>query len=165
MFSTDIYGIYLSIFAGQWIVSVKSANSTFFSDMLRNCRKLLCLRAFSIVIYGSSIWIMYHILEMPRNLIINLYLRPFSIAIYGKLLKLFLLYFLEDINLALRQKNVQNLLMFVYLFFPKNRATDSKKSSITLKWLVVDSCPTPHWIAFLMHCRFVCSISPIISIN
>ena len=76
---------------------------------------------------------MYHILEMPRNLIINLYLRPFSIAIYGKLLKLFLLYFLEDINLALRQKNVQNLLMFVYLFFPKNRATDSKKSSITLK--------------------------------
>ena len=56
---------------------------------------------------------------MPRNLNIDLYLRPFNTAIYGKLSNYFFLYFLEAINLALRQKIVQNLLMFVHLFSPK----------------------------------------------
>ena len=70
---------------------------------------------------------------MPRNLNINLYLRPFSTVIYGKLLNYFFLYFLEAINLALRQKIVQNLLIFVYLFSPKNSTVDSRKSFITLE--------------------------------
>ena len=56
---------------------------------------------------------------MLRNLNIDLYLRPFSTAIYGKLSNYFFLSFLEAINLASRQKTVKNLLMFVYLFFPK----------------------------------------------
>ena len=71
---------------------------------------------------------------MPRNLNIKLYLRPFSTVIYGKLSNyFFFLYFLEAVNLALRQKNVQNLLIFVYLFFPKNGTIDSRKSFITLE--------------------------------
>ena len=55
-------------------------------------------------------------------------------------------------------------LTFVYLFFPKISTTDSRRSSITLEWLVMDSCPTPHWIAFLMLYWLVCNINPLISI-
>ena len=53
---------------------------------------------------------------------------------------------------------------FVYLFFPKNSTTDSRRSSITLEWLVMDSCLTPHWIAFLMFYWLLCNINPLISI-
>ena len=56
----------------------------------------------------------------------------------------FFLYFLEAKNLVLRQKIVQNLVTFEYLFFQKNSTIDSRKCSITLEWLVVESCPTPH---------------------
>ena len=52
----------------------------------------------------------------------------------------------------------------MYLFFPKNSKTDFRKSSITLEWLVVDSCPTPHWIAFLMLYWLVWNIDLLISI-
>ena len=76
----------------------------------------------------------------------------------------FFLYFLEAINLVLRRKNFQNLLIFVYLFFPKNSTIDSRKSSITQEWLVVESCPSPHWIAFLMLYRLVSNKYPL-SIN
>ena len=69
---------------------------------------------------------------MPRNLNIDLYLRLFNTAIYGKLSNYFFLYFLEAINLALRQKVVQNLLVCVFIF-PKNSTIDSRKSSITLE--------------------------------
>ena len=62
----------------------------------------------------------------------------------------FFLYFFEAINLVLRRKIVQNLLIFAYLFFPKSSTIDSRKSSITLEWLAVESCPTPRWIGFLM---------------
>ena len=55
---------------------------------------------------------MEHIFEMIKSLNINLYLRPFSIAIYGMF--------------TLRQKIVQNLLIFVYLFFPENNTVDSR---------------------------------------
>ena len=54
----------------------------------------------------------------------------------------FFLYFLEATNLALRRKIVQNL-VFVYLFFPKNSTTDSKKSSITLEWFGGGQLPDP----------------------
>ena len=42
------------------------------------------------------------------------------------------------------QKIAQSLLIFVYFLI------DSRKISITQKWLVVESFPTLRWIAFLM---------------
>ena len=56
--------------------------------------------------------------------------------------------------IVLGRKIVQNLLIFVYLFCPKNRTIDLTKSFITQEWLVVESCPTPRWIAFLMLYRW-----------
>ena len=52
--------------------------------------------------------------------------------------------------LVLWQKIVQNLLIFVYLFCPKNSTTDFTKTFIPQEWLVVESCPNPRWIALLM---------------
>ena len=52
--------------------------------------------------------------------------------------------------LVLWQKIVENFLVFVYLFCPKNDAIDFTKTFVNQKWLVVESCPTPCWIAFLM---------------
>ena len=60
--------------------------------------------------------------------------------------------------LVLWQKIVENLLIFVYLFFPKNSTTDFTKTFITQEWLVVESCPTHCWIAFLMLYRLVFNI-------
>ena len=37
--------------------------------------------------------------------------------------------------------------------------TYSKKTTITQKWLVVESCPTPRWIAFLMLYRLVYNVA------
>ena len=62
--------------------------------------------------------------------------------------KLYFLYFLE----------AKNLLIFVYLFCPKNGSIDFTKAFITQEWLVVESCPTPRWIAFLMLYRLVYNI-------
>ena len=58
--------------------------------------------------------------------------------------------FLRQKTLVLWQKIVENLLIFVYLFCPKNGAIDFTKPFITQEWLVVGSCPTPRWITFLM---------------
>ena len=55
-------------------------------------------------------------------------MRPLSIAIYGKLLKLFFLHSFETINLVLRRKNVQNLLIFMYLFLAQNSTICFRKS-------------------------------------
>ena len=44
-------------------------------------------------LYELSLWIIEHILEVSRNVSINLYLRPFSIAIHGKFYLCFLYYF------------------------------------------------------------------------
>ena len=52
--------------------------------------------------------------------------------------------------LVLWQKIVENLLIFLYLFCPKNNVIDFRKPFITQEWLVVESCPTPRWITFLM---------------
>ena len=60
--------------------------------------------------------------------------------------------------LVLWRKIVENLLIFVYLFCPKNGAIDFTKTFITQEWLVVESCPTPLWIAFLMLYRLVYNI-------
>ena len=66
-----------------------------------------------------------------------------------------LLYFLEAKIVILWRKIVENLLIFVYLFCPKNGTIDFTKTFITQEWLVVESCPTPRWIAFLMLYRLV----------
>ena len=60
--------------------------------------------------------------------------------------------------LVLWRKIVENLLIFVYLFCPKNGAIDFTKTFITQEWLVVENCPTPRWIAFLMLYRLVYNI-------
>ena len=70
-----------------------------------------------------------------------------------------LLYFLEAKNpYILWQKIVENLLIFLYLFCQKNGATDFTKTFITQEWMVVESCPTPRWIAFLMLYRLMYNI-------
>ena len=61
--------------------------------------------------------------------------------------------------LVLWRKIVENLLIFVYLFCPTNGAIDFTKTLITQERLVVESCPTPCWIAFLMFYRLVYNIS------
>ena len=60
--------------------------------------------------------------------------------------------------LVLWRKIVENLLIFVYSFCPKNGAIDFTKTFITQEWLVVESCPTPLWIAFLMLYRLVYNV-------
>ena len=54
--------------------------------------------------------------------------------------------------LILWRKIVENLLIFVYLFCPKNGAIDFKKTFIT------QECRTPRWNAFLMLYRLVYNI-------
>ena len=60
--------------------------------------------------------------------------------------------------LVLWRKIVENLLIFVYLFCPKNGAIDFTKTFITQERLVVGICPTPRWIAMLMFYRLVYNI-------
>ena len=60
--------------------------------------------------------------------------------------------------IVLWRKIVQNLLIFVYLFCPKNSTTDFTKTFITQEWLVVESWPTSRWIAFLTLYRLVYNI-------
>ena len=45
--------------------------------------------------------------------------------------------------------------MFRYLFCPKIRSVYYRKISTVQEWLVVGSCPTPCWIAFLMFYQLV----------
>ena len=47
-------------------------------------------------------------------------------------------------------KELFSLLIFAYLFCPKNNTTYSRKTSITQEWLVVEICLTPRWIVILM---------------
>ena len=61
--------------------------------------------------------------------------------------------------LTLWRKIVQNLIMFVYLFCTKNNAIDFTKNFITQEWLVVESCPVPCWIEFLMLYQLVYTLS------
>ena len=54
-------------------------------------------------------------------------------------------------------KLFQNLI-FVFSFYPKSSRTGSRKTSITPELLVVESCPTPCWVPFLIFCRLVYDI-------
>ena len=60
--------------------------------------------------------------------------------------------------LVLWQKIAQNFQIFVYFFYPKNSTIDFTKTFITQEWLIVESCPTPHWITFLILYQFVYNI-------
>ena len=64
--------------------------------------------------------------------------------------KLIFCYFSRLKILVLWRKIVENFLILLHLFCPKNGAIDSTKTFITQEWLVVASCPIPRWIAFLM---------------
>ena len=48
--------------------------------------------------------------------------------------------------LVLWRKIVENLLIFLYLFCPKNGGIDFTKPFITQEWLVVENCTTPRCI-------------------
>ena len=52
--------------------------------------------------------------------------------------------------LVLWEKIVENLIIFLYLFSLKNGAIDFTTTFIIQEWLVLESCLTPRWIAFLM---------------
>ena len=43
----------------------------------------------------------------------------------------------------------------MFSFYPKNCGTGSIKTFITQAWLIVESCPTPYWVTFLIFCRLV----------
>ena len=48
---------------------------------------------------------------------------------------------------------------YIYIsFYPENSRTSTRKTSITDKWLVVESCPFPRWITFLIFCGLVYDI-------
>ena len=49
---------------------------------------------------------------------------------------------------VLWRKLVENLLIFVYLFCPKNGAIDFTKTFITQESLVVESCPICPWVRY-----------------
>ena len=68
---------------------------------------------------------------------------------------LIFVYFLEAKNPCFVTKIVQNLLIFVYLFCPKNSTTDFTNTFITHEWLIVESFSTHRCIAFLMLYRLV----------
>ena len=51
----------------------------------------------------------------------------------------------------------QNL-TFMFSVYPKNSRTGSRKTSITQEFLVIENCPTPCWVTFLIFCRLVFDI-------
>ena len=139
--------------------------------MSRSLSINLYLRYFSIAIYGK--FDLYY-LRLFRLLVCRLYNVCISVFLivtvyyYWLLLNLcckviflkslFLCTFWRLKVLVLWRKTVQNLLIFVYLFCPKNSTTELTKTFITQEWLVAESCPTPCWIAFLMLYRLVYNI-------
>ena len=72
-------------------------------------------------LFESSIWIMYHILKMPRNLHINLYLKLFSIGICGKLSKLFFSVLFGGYKSCFETKNCSNFSYICVFIFPKKQ--------------------------------------------
>ena len=109
------------------------------------------------------------ILDIPE-ILINIYIWVFSvnsdsvyptftfylICVVAIVLKIvFVCNFWRLKTLVLWWKIVQNLLIFTYLFCSKCSTIDSRKTLLTLEWLVVESCPSPRWIAFLVLNRLV----------
>ena len=70
-----------------------------------------------------------------------------------------LFYFLEAKNRDFVTKNCwKSSYICVFVLSPKNGAIDFTKTFITQERLVVENCPTPRWIAFLMLYRLVYNI-------
>ena len=69
-----------------------------------------------------------------------------------------LLYFLEAKNPFFATKNLWKSSHICVFILSKNGAIDFTNTFITQEWLVAESCPTPHWIIFLMLYRSVCNI-------
>ena len=66
------------------------------------------------------------------------------------------MYFLEAKNPCFEMKNCsKSSYMCVFISPKKNSTIDFTKTFITKEWLVVESCPTPCWIALLMLYRLV----------
>ena len=68
------------------------------------------------------------------------------------------LYFLEAKNPCFVTKNCWKSSYICVFILPKSSAIDFTKTFLTQEWLVVESCPTPRWITFLMLCRLVYNI-------
>ena len=128
--------------------------------------------------YGSGLQIIYaksvnytFVLDMSE-ILDNIYIWVFLVNSESVLLLAFVKYMLYSHctencifctfwrlkTLVLWRKIVQNLLIFVYLFCPKNSTIDSRKTSITQERLFVESYQIPRWIVFLMLHRLVCNI-------
>ena len=56
-------------------------------------------------------------------------------------------------------RNIFQNLIFIFSFYSKNSRTGSRKTSITQELLVIESCPAPSWVTFLMFCWLVYDIS------
>ena len=60
------------------------------------------------------------------------------------------LYFLDAKNPCFVMKNYPKSCYICVFILSKSSTIDSKRASITQERLVVESCPTPRWIAFLI---------------
>ena len=85
-------------------------------------------------IFMTDLWPLY--LEL-------LYLEPQFLVIFGDCRNMFF---------------DKKLFKILFSFYPKPGRTGSRKTFITQTWLVTESCPTPHWITFLIFCRLVFDI-------
>ena len=83
----------------------------------------------------------------------NIYGR--SVALY---LELYFLVFLEVVEVYFWWKNFQSLI-FMFSFYTKNSRTGSRKTCITQGLFVIESCPTPRWVTFLIFSRLIYDIS------
>ena len=83
----------------------------------------------------------------------NIYERPIAIVFET----VFFSSFWRLWKLVFCQKILQNLL-FTISFYPENGGTCSRKDSMTQTWLVVESCPAPRWVTFLLFCRLIYKI-------
>ena len=61
-------------------------------------------------------------------------------------------------TLVLWHNIVWNLLLFLYLFCPKNSTVDSRKTSITQQWFVTESCPATRRIFNAQSITISCTI-------
>ena len=68
-----------------------------------------------------------------------------------------ILYFLEAKNPYFETKNCWKS-SYICVFILSKKRRNFTKTFITQEWLVVESCPTPRWIAFLMLYRLVYNI-------
>ena len=114
--------------------------------------------SYGLSVYLSSVQIKVLILEFLVLIEVfdNIYDRSISTALYLDL------YFFSSFwrlwKIIFLRKNFQNCI-FVFSFYPKNSRTGSRKTSITQKLFVIESWPSPRWVAFLIFCQLVFDVS------